>query len=776
MATTEERRVVGQAAPRIDAPAKLTGHERYVGDLSLPGLLHARPVISQEAHARVRGIDATAALALPGVVAVLTADDLPFAPNAGPPRAYESLARGEVLYAGHAVAMALAEDESTAVEAASLVEIDYEPLDVVLDPLAAMAPDSPLTRQFSKAEEDAAEAAMHGVAGGGAAEQPEQERLSANVSGRTHLSIGDIEQGLAEADVVVEGIYRTAWVHQGYLEPQVCAAAPDGLGGVTIYASTQGIFRTRTVVSQTLGLPQHQVRIVPMAVGGGFGGKFGLIEPLVAGMALAVNRPVRLSYTRGDEMMASNPAPALIFEVTTGAKQDGTLTALQARIISDTGAYPNSPMGGAAFALGNCYRIPHLDIRGYEVMTNRLGPGAYRAPGNPQASFAIEAQIDELAARLGLDPLELRLKNAPVEGDTRPDGKTWPTIGLKECLERLREHPVWKEHGNKPAGSQGSGHYREGVGLGLGGWRGGLEPATSLCHMDPQGIITVVVGAVDLTGTYTTFRLIAAEALGVDVEQVRVVNADSASAPYAGGAGGSKTVYTVGTAVERAAADAREQILALAAQHLEAAVEDLEISGDTIRVRGVPPGAGGEMRLADIAKLTSGMGARHAPIAGRGVSAQTANAPGFSAHLARVRVDTRTGEVEILDFVAAQDVGRAINPAAVEGQIIGAVAQGIGWALLERMEHDESGQVITGSLMDYALPKASHVPPVEVVLVEVPSPDGPYGARGVGEPPVIPVAAAIGNAIHNATGCRLTELPITAERLWQACREAGDLG
>jgi CO/xanthine dehydrogenase Mo-binding subunit len=289
-------------------------------------------------------------------------------------------------------------------------------------------------------------------------------------------------------------------------------------------------------------------------------------------------------------------------------------------------------------------------------------------------------------------------------------------------------------------------------------------------------MITVVVGAVDLTGTYTTMRLIAAEALGVDIEHVRVVGADSASAPYSGGSGGSKIVYTVGAAVQRAAEDAREQILALAAQRLEVAAEDLEIAGDTIRVRGMPPGSASELRLTDIARLTSGMGARHAPIAGRGTSAQTANAPGFSAHLARVRVDLDTGAVEILNYVAAQDVGCAINPAAVEGQIIGAVAQGVGWGLHERIVHDEAGQVITGSLLDYTLPRAHTVPAVDVVLVEVPSPDGPFGARGVGEPPVIPVAAALANAIRNATGARLTELPITAERLWQALAETDARG
>jgi CO/xanthine dehydrogenase Mo-binding subunit len=763
---TSTERVVGQSLPRADAPAKLTGRERYAGDLALPGLVHARPVLSAMAHARVKGIDASAALALPGVVAVLTASDLPFA-AAGPARAHESLARGEVVYAGQPVAVVLAEDEATAEEAATLVEVDYEPLPVVLDVLAAMAPDSPPVRVLSQAAEDAAEAAMHGVAGGGHAADG-GERLSANVTNRPQLVLGDIAQGFAAADVTVEGTFRTAWVHQSYLEPQTCVAAPDGLDGVVVYASTQGIFRTRTVVAQTLGLAQHQVRLVPMAVGGGFGGKFGLIEPLTAALALAVRRPVRLAFTRSEEMVTANPTPAAILEVKVGARQDGTLTALQARVIVDTGAYPNSPVGGMTFALANCYRIPNLLIRGYEVMTNRLGPGAYRAPGNPQASFAIDQLIDALAEKLGMDPLALRLKNVPVEGDLRPDGKPWPRIGLKECLERLQAHPLWQHRGRRTA----TGRVREGVGVALGGWRGGLEPATALCQVDPEGTVVVVVGAVDLTGTYAAMRQIAAETLGIDIDQVRIVGADSATAPYSGGAGGSKTIYTVGQAVQRAAEDARQQILALASQLLEAAVEDLEIAGDSVRVRGVPPGPTSQLSLKAIGSLTSGFGARHAPIAGRGVGAQTANAPGFAAHLARVRVDLDTGQVDLLDYVAVQDVGRAINPAAVEGQIIGAVAQGIGWGLLEQLQHDASGQVVTGSLMDYAVPRAHAVPRVETVLVEVPSPDGPFGARGVGEPPVIPVAAAIANAIHDATGVQLTEMPITPQRLWSALAAA----
>ncbi|HUG16098.1 MAG TPA: xanthine dehydrogenase family protein molybdopterin-binding subunit [Thermomicrobiales bacterium] len=763
-----EQRVIGRATRRADAPAKLTGQERYAGDLAVSGLLHARLVLSTYAHARLLGIDCAAARAVPGVVAVLAADDLPFAAGDGPPRAAESLARDEVVFAGQPVAVVVAETEAAAEEGAELVDARYEELPVVLDIEAAMAPESPLTRVLTQVAEDEAEAAMHGVGGGSATEDP-GERLSANVSGQSNLAMGDVEAGFAAADAIAEGTFDTAWVHQSYLEPQSCVAAPDGMGGLVIHASTQGLFRTRQVVAQTLGLDEEQVRVIPMPVGGGFGGKFGLIEPLAAGAALAVGRPVRLSYTRNEDLLNGNPSSAGRIEVKIGAKRDGSVTAIQSRLIFDTGAYPNSPMAGAVFAVAGCYHFPNLDIRGYEVMTNRLGPGAYRAPGNPQASFAVESVMDDLADQLRLDPIAFRIQNVPVEGDSRPDGKLWPVIGLKECLTELSHHPLWKRRGGLNGSS--SGRYREGIGVGVGGWRGGLEPAAALCHVDQAGMINVVVGAVDISGTFTTLRMIAAETIGVDYDLVRVVTGDSVSAPPAGGSGGSKIIYTVGQAVQRAAVDARDQILELAGQLLEVAPDDLEIARDRVRVKGMPAASEHEMTIKQIASLTSGFGAAHATIAGRGRGAQTANAPGFAAHLAHVRVDTETGDVAVLGYVATQDVGRALNPSAVEGQVFGAVAQGIGWGMLEQMIYDEDGQVLSGSLMDYALPRAESVPHIESTLVEVPSPDGPFGARGVGEPPVIPVAAALANAIHHATGVRSTAIPITPERLWRALAE-----
>lgn len=767
--TTSEQRIIGKRTPRADAPAKLMGQEHFTGDLRLPGMLHARPVLSVAAHARLIGVDSAAARDVEGVVAVLTAADLPFAPKGGPPRVSESLAKQEIVYAGQPVALVLAESPAAAAIAAELVEVEIEELPAVLDIETALTPESPLTRVLTSVTEDASEAAMHGITAGGEQQEP-VERLSANVSGRAHLKMGDVEAGFAAADETTEGTFRTSWIHQGYIEPQTCVAAPDGLGGVVVYASTQGLFRTRQVIGQTLGLPEEKVRVTAMPVGGAFGGKFGLIEPLTAAAALASGRPVRLEFTRNEDFLAANPAPAGKIQVRVGATRDGKVTAVQAHLLFDTGAYPGSPMSAAAFSVAGCYHFPNLDIRGYEVMTNRVGPGAYRAPGNPQGCFAIESVMDDLAGKLDLDPIEFRLMNVPSEGDPRPDGPAWPVIGIRDCLLPLKDHPLWTGRN----ASASNGRYREGVGVAVGGWRGGLEPAAAWCLVDASGVINVVVGAVDLTGTYTTMRMIAAETIGVDYDLVRVVTGDSSNAPYSGGSGGSKITYTVGQAVERAAEDAKQQILELAGQVLEAAPHDLEISGDRVRVKGMPADDAYELTIKKIASLTSGFGARYAPVAGRGTGAQTQAAPGFSAQLAHVRVDTETGEVTVLDYVATQDVGHALNPAAVEGQMIGAVAQGIGWGLYERLLHDDDGQMTSSTLMDYALPHAAAVPNVEAIIVEVPSPNGPLGARGVGEPPVVPGAAAIANAIHAATGVRPAAIPVTSERLWRSMHDGDE--
>jgi CO/xanthine dehydrogenase Mo-binding subunit len=468
--------------------------------------------------------------------------------------------------------------------------------------------------------------------------------------------------------------------------------------------------------------------------------------------------------TRTEEFFATTPAPASIIELKTGVRRDGTLTAIEARVIFDAGAFAGAPVGIALLLLGGCYRVPNLHLRGYEVLSHKPGNGAYRAPGAVQAAFALESQMDETARAIGMDPLDLRVKNASRPGDPLPTGRPWPKMGLVQCLEALREARA----GRASAPAAANGHCRRGVGIAVGGWMGGIESASAVCRLDRDGTVTVVLGTVDMSGTNTAMAQITAEAFGVDIDDVKVVNGDSETAPYAGASGGSKITYTVGRAVERAARDARRQLLAIAGAELEASPEDLEIADRAVRVRGMPDRA---LPIARLAKLCMQFGAKYEPVFGRGQSATIDRSPAFAAHLAEVEVDTETGGVRVLRHLVAQDVGRAINPAAVEGQIQGAVAQGMGWALLERMPYDERGQLLSATLMDYALPQSDQAPPVETVLVEIASDHGPFGAKGVGEPPVVAAPAAIANAVAAAVGRRFTDLPITAEAVLRALRE-----
>ena len=751
--TLTEHRLIGQSTKRIDGERKITGVEKYTADLMLPGMLYARPVTSPYAHARVRSIDRSAALAVPGVIAVLTFDDLPVRrPFASLP-GKSPLAIGEIAFAGQFAAVVLAETDAAARDGVELVEVDYEELDAVPSFDLGVSADAPLAR-MDATDSNSDEAAAHNADAATQTAEAEQPS-SPNVSSTLRFERGDAAAALASSDKVVELRVRSEAVHQGYIEPQVAMASIDPLGQVTIYTSTQGAFLARTRAAEWLQRPVSEINVKTMPVGGGFGGKFILLEPLTAALAVAVNRPVLLEYGRGDELGASNPAPACEISVKLGATADGKVTALEGDLTYDTGSQAGSPLQIAAILLGGYYKFDNLLITGREVLTNRAPAGAYRAPGAQQASFAIESAIDDLADELGIDPLEFRLMNCAEEGDLRPNGGEWPRIGLRETLEALRDHPAWVDRA-------------PGTGIAIGGWPGGVEPATAICRLDHDGKFTVVVGSSDLSGVNTGFAAITAEVLGLDGEDVNISVADTDAAPYAGSSGGSKVMYTIGSAVMKAAQEARQQVLSIAGQHLEANVDDLEIVDGKVQVRGVP---GAEVSLQQIANMSMSFAGKYEPVLGRGSTAITESAPGFAAHLATAEVDRDTGEVRLTRYVAAQDVGFAINPALVEGQMTGGVAQGIGWALHEAIEFDDSGQLITGSLLDYTLPKSTHIPTIETVLVEVPSVHGPFGAKGVGEPPAIPGPAAVRNAIKRATGARLTVLPMRPERVLAGIKE-----
>ncbi|MEK7312562.1 MAG: xanthine dehydrogenase family protein molybdopterin-binding subunit, partial [Chloroflexota bacterium] len=736
-----------------------TGATHYASDLQLPGMLHARLATSLHAHANLRGIEVEGALAVPGVVAVLTAKDMPdIAPSS---RGHLLLARGRVIFAGQPLAVVLATSEAAAEDGAQQVVVDYEPLPAAITIDEALAENAPLVWPQG-VPTGAGDAGAHGADIGSDAKS---KRKASNVAGQESFVRGDVAAGFAEADVMIEGTFTTPMVHQSAVETQSVVAEPNPLtGGITLWVSTQAPFGARNEVANVLGIPESDVRVVGMAVGGGFGGKNGLYEPLVAAAARAVGRPVRLVLTRMEEMLAANPAPPARIHLRLGAKRDGTLTALSSEIFLDNGCYPFDLGGFLGYMLGSFYRAPNFSIHGTDVLTFKVSAGAYRAPGAPSVIFALDSLMDELAERLHIDPIELRLRNAARPGDPMADGDPWPSIGMRDVLEALRDHPAWKQREEARARGRG-------VGVAVGGWPGGTEPAAAACSLNRDGILQVNVGSVDLNGTTTGFALMAAEVLGVAPDQVRVVFSDTDTAPYSGASAGSKVTYTTGAAVVQAAREAKQQVLSIAAEELEVAVEDLEIVDGSVRVRGVP---GRAIKLGDIASKAMRFGGRYAPVFAQGRVAQTATAPAFNAQLAEVEVDRETGEVRLHRLIIVQDVGRAINPLAIEGQMMGGATQGIGWALYEKMEYDSQGQLLTGSWMDYAVPNIIQTPAMEAVIVEVPSEHGPFGARGVGEAPVVPTAAAIANAIADATGIRLRDLPMTAPRVLEALKHVSD--
>jgi CO/xanthine dehydrogenase Mo-binding subunit len=719
-------------------------------------MLHAKILRSPHAHARIRSIDASKARALPGVRAVLTAADLP--PSALNPssRSRLVLAAGAVRFQGQPVAAVAADDVHTAEEALDLIAVDYEILPAAIDPIAAMQPGAPLVRE-PDVEADTAEAQAHATVAT-TEEKPTDDRPS-NVASHLHFQRGDVEAGFAEADLIVEHTYRIPHVHQSYMEPRAAIATWDNPNHLTLYISAQGQFALRGEVAGILGIPQSQVRVIPQEIGGGFGAKIQpIIEPITALLAKAAGRPVKLVQTRQEELVAATPAPEVIVELKTGAKKDGTLTALKARAIMDSGCFPGGPLNNVCLLVAGLYKFPNFDVEGFEVLTHKPSQAAYRAPGAPHGTFAIEAQMDAMAKALGLDRMEFRLRHCADSGDPMPHGKPWPLIGMRPILEAIAAHPAWK--GYRPAPNRG-------IGFAVGGWLGGLQPGSASVRMNPDGSLTVITGAIDLTGTNTAFRQIAAAELGVSAESVIVQTADTDSAPFAGTSAGSKVIYSVGSAVRAAAQDARRQILEIASHELEAAPEDLEIQDGAVRVKGAPSRA---VPLTKIATASTRFGGTYDPVFGRGVSSITQQSPGFSGQLAKVEVDPDTGKVSLRRYVCFQDVGRAINPTLVEGQMQGGSVQGIGIGLSEELVYNGDGRLLNQSLLDYRQMTAIDLPDIETVIVEVPSPYGPFGAKGAGEPPIVPGPGAIANAVHDAIGCAVTDLPITPDKIVRALR------
>jgi CO/xanthine dehydrogenase Mo-binding subunit len=759
----EEYRAVGKPVRRIEGVGKVTGKTVYADDMQLSHMLHAKVLGSPHAHALIKSINANAARNHPGVEAVFTAADLlPYKKNPSNRRGL-IFPDEEVLFEGQAIAAVLASDPHVAEEALALIEVEYEVLTPVVDPIEAMKEDSALVRS-PVSDVDRSEERGHVTID---VEQKEAEGKPTNIASQMKFDRGDVEAGFAEADCVIENTWRSAMVHQSYIEPHSTIADYDASGELSVWTSTQAPFYIRDELCQTLGVPENKIRVTATEVGGGFGGKIYLQELMVAALAMAIHRPVKYVMSRHEDMLAATPAPFAQVELKTGMKRDGTLTAIKARLVYDSGAFPGAPMLPGCLLVGGYYKCANLDIQGYEVLTNKVSVGALRAPGAHNATFAIESQMDMMARELDLDPLEVRLKNAVEEGDPLPSGQPYPRIGLRECLEAIAESDVWRrrarsnENTNRPDGRASA----RGVGLAVGGWMGGLQPASAIVCLNSDGTINVTVGSADITGTNTTFAQITAEVLGLPLEMVNVTSGDTRTAPYAGMSAGSKTTYTVGRAVKEAAEDAKRQMLEIAAKRLEAAAEDLTMADGKISLNGADEKSLDFRRLG---RITTGFGAPHAAVVGRGAISTRKMAPGFTAQAAEVEVDPDTGEVTLLGFAIAQDAGFAINPLSVEGQMQGGASQGLGIALSEEMLYDHQGRLLNGNLLDYRMPTSRDLPPIEAIIVEVPSEEGPYGARIVGEPSIVAGAAAVANAVCDAIGVRLTGVPITPERVLRA--------
>ena len=757
-------RYVGVRRPRIDGREKVLGVTRYGADLSRPGLLHARIVPSIYAHARIRAIDASAALRMPGVVAVLTAADLPTVWR-GPERRFEPLARDEAVFAGQPVALVVAETDVAAADAFGLVDVHADPLEPVVDVLAAIRPGAPLARVGSVSGDARGPGSRPASSDGSEAGSTTPTR-SGNVFDQVHEVRGDVAAAFGRCAAIVEGRFRASWSYQAPIEPQVATAWIEPDGTLAVMATAQGTFFVRDELATLFGLPSSRVRVMAPAVGGGFGAKQVVVEPLVAGAALRLRAPVRLVFDRRDDMTAGNPAQGVILDVRVGADASGRLEALAARIVYDAGAYTeNSWQWFGPGLITGAYHWPAFDIEALGVRTNRFGAGNFRAPSGPQGVFALESLIDELAGRLGSDPIEFRAMNLVAEGEPMIDGVPWPRIAARECLDRLRAHPLWADRDRLG--------LDEGVGIAVGVWAGSMQPAAAACRLEPDGTLTVVTGVVDLSGTASGLAVIAAEAFGVPVEQVTMVAADTHTAPKTPSTNASAITYASGQAVRQAAADARDRLLAFASAELEIAAHDLDIVDGVVQPRGSPQAG---RSVAELARLLNGsFDAPWPPIEGHAAIAHSVLAPSAAAHLAHVRVDRETGAATVRGYVVAQDAGRALNPDLVEGQMTGGAAQSIGRALWEELIHDERGQLLTGTFLDYAVPTATMLPPIETLIVEVPAPEGPFGAKGIGEASIVAGPAAIANAIAAATGSRLRDLPMSAPRIWSALR-SGETG
>jgi CO/xanthine dehydrogenase Mo-binding subunit len=744
--------VVGTSTPRIDALAKVLGSGKFTADMQFPGLLHGKLRLSDHAHARVVAVDTREAERLPGVKVVLTAWNTPEYRFGSVFSEYQDqtlFAREKVLHRGSVLAAVAAIDPETAEEAVRRIRVVYDPLPAVMHVLDALKPDAPILHEQLATYPGINPAHAHG-----------------NMCAQAAVEWGDVDEGFRQAEQIFEHTFTTSTVHQSYLEPMASVAQCDPGGKLSIWTSTQATYVVRSRVASLLGIPFHKVRVIVPHVGGGFGGKAQtVLEPYCALLAQRTGRPVKIVLSREEEFFLGKPRSAGVIYLKTGVRRDGTLTARQARMFFDTGfACHHRSTENAPTVIRGPYNIPHVRFEAFCVYTNKMGCGSFRGPGGVQAHFAGESQIDIICRELGIDPLEFRRRNGVREGGTSGAGVRLRHVGMLAELDRAAEVAGW----GKPLPRQPG--KRVGRGLACGEWRlGGGRGSGAWVKLNEDGTMHVIAGLSEIgSGSNTALVQIAAEVLGVGADAVALICGDTETTPFDNLTAGSRVTVSLGNAVKRAAADAREQLLQMAAERLDANPADLECRDGRIFVKGSPDRGFGLGALARYAQ-TLGSG----PILGRGAfsSRVPQSLHTFGTQIVEVEVDEETGQVALTRIVAAQDVGCAINPQGVDGQIQGGVTQAIGHTLMEEVKYSPNGDPQNAGFLDYKIPSILDLPLIEPVIVEEADEEGPFGARGVGEPPILAMAPAIANAIYDAIGVRITSLPITAEKVLQALKE-----
>ena len=743
MTTTEAAayKSVGTRPIRHDGYDKVTGKAAYGSDISLPGMLHAKMLRSPHAHAIIKSIDISRAEAAPGIHAIITAADLPeyenkpvIGPSGGPPQnlyhlSRKILARGKVLFRGHPIAAIAADSVHEAEEALDLIDVDYEVLPAVTTAEDAMAEGAPQ---------------LHAA-------------FKNNIASHSRLEIGDIDKGFDEADIVIEREFRTKTVHQGYIEPHSATAWWTPQDRITVWGSSQGHFQIRDMTADIVGVPFSSIKVVPMEIGGGFGGKTTIyLEPVAVALSKKTGLPVKVTMTRTEVMEASGPTSGSYMKVKMGVTNDGRMTAAHADLRFEAGAFPGSPVGAAAQCIFSPYDIANIVIDAYDVVDNKPKTTAYRAPGAPIGSFAAETIIDEFCEKLGMDVIDFRILNGAREGTRRASGIINPPIGAIETAQAAKDHPHYAE--------SVEGKWR-GRGVASGFWINGAGPACATANLNYDGTVNLIIGSMDIGGTRPAAAQQFAEVLGIPVEDVNPQVGDTDTIGYTSMTGGSGAAFKTGWASYEAAQDVKRQMIGRAALLWDTPADEVELEDGVFRHTSDPELSVGFAELAGRSAETGGpvVGSANMDPAGAGST--------FATHVVDIEVDPETGKIEILRYTAAQDTGTSIHPSYVEGQIQGGVVQGIGWALNEEYYMSDDGQMMNTSLLDYRMPTSLDLPMIDTVVVEVPNPNHPYGVRGVGEVPIVPPLAALSNAIYDATGVRMRELPMNPAAVAKAIEE-----